>query len=308
MNRTIENFNLRQALLLRKDGRLAESQTALEAACQEGDGKALYLKGRALFTGGWLYERSYRLSEECRHACLLADCIWLGQVEDDTDDAFTRFLSGHAGESYPQGIAEGHFLIYAYPDVRGVDTFPHVLVAANFGDERCQYRVGRHFRETNPELSFQYFLKGAMQKHRDCMYKVARYYEKGKGCKKDLFKAAEWFIAGDFKVSIPDRLYFAYTNHIWELVYIYARACRTNIQLQYMTEGSRECKDAIFLCDAVVYKVKQAVLWFNLVFKRCGFLTKDTRRVVGEMIWNSRYQMDEWIKMQSAATKKIKTK
>jgi TPR repeat protein len=309
VNRTIENLNLRQAFLLRKDGRLVESHAAFEAACKEGDGKALYLKSRALFTGGWLYERNYRASEECRNTGLLTDCTWLFPSNSNRDDAFTRLILGYAEDGYKQGIAAGHFLVYAYPIMRGIDTSPNVLEAANFGDERCQYQVGRRYKNTNPKLAFEYFLKGATQKHKKCMYKVARYYEKGKGCSKDLMKAAESFIAGDFIVQIPDRMHFAYKEGLWDLVYVYARACKKNTQLYYMTDGSTECKAGLIMYDMTKKRVQETVFWFTLIFRKYGFLSKDMRRVVGEKIWDTRYKMDLWNNIETKPeAKKIKIK
>lgn len=291
VNRTIENSNLRRAFFLRRDGHLEESHAALEAACREGDGKALYLKARALFTGGWMYERDYRLSEICTRALFDFRCEWWPEFD-------WTFNHNKDVDSFKQGLADGHFLFYAYcisPSPIG-SSFPQNLDAANFGDERSQYRVGRAYKESNPKLAFEYFLKGAQQKHKDCMYKVARYYEKGKGCKQDLLKAAEYFVQGRFQVQIPDRLSLAYWNQHWEVVYIYAHACIKDRQLYYMLEGSQECMDAVDMYRNTITKAKEAVFCFTLICRQYGFLSRDIRKLVGQKIWESRKNLGLWSK------------
>jgi hypothetical protein len=259
-----------------------------------------------------MYERNYKESEDCRNDCVLEGCAWLwGQDLDDydiNDDAFSKFCQNlEAG--YDQGISDGHLLVYAYPAVTGKDTFPNILEAANFGDERAQYYIAREYREDDSELAFAYFLKGAQQKHKDCMYKVARYYEKGRGCKQDLLKAAEYFVKGMFMVQIPDRMCFAYREQHWNVLYVYANACDKNMQLQYMVEGAPECIDAMNMYRMAITIAKDSIFCFTLICRRYGFLSKDMRKMVGQIIWESRKNLGLWVEPSpSQKTKKIKIK
>jgi hypothetical protein len=122
-------------------------------------------------------------------------------------------------------------------------------------------------------------------------------------------KAAECFIAGDFIVQIPDRMHCAYKEGLWDLVYVYARACKKKTQLYYITEGSIECKAGLIMYETTKMRVQETVFWFTLIFRKYGFLSKDMRRVVGEKIWDSRYKMDLWMNTRTEPeAKKIKTK
>ena len=78
------------------------------------------------------------------------------------------------------------------------EAFPKLKLAAEKGNKKAQYRLGRCYDkgngvEENDKLAFEWYMKAAEQDHAKSQYQVGKCYKNGEGVDKDRKKAVEWF-------------------------------------------------------------------------------------------------------------------
>ena len=77
--------------------------------------------------------------------------------------------------------------------------FKKLLPAAQQGNKKAQYRVGRcydkgHGVTEDNQKAYQWYLKASQQGHGKSQYQLAKCYMKGKGVAKDSAKAKAWML------------------------------------------------------------------------------------------------------------------
>ena len=77
--------------------------------------------------------------------------------------------------------------------------FKKLLPAAQKGNKKAQYRVGRcydkgHGVTEDNQRAYQWYLRASQQGHGKSQYQLAKCYMKGKGVAKDTAKAKAWML------------------------------------------------------------------------------------------------------------------
>lgn len=89
--------------------------------------------------------------------------------------------------------------------------FKKLLPAAQKGNKKAQYRVGRcydkgHGVTEDNQKAYQWYLKGAQQGHAKSQYQLAKCYMKGKGIAKDTEKAKTWMLKAIKNDKVKEKL------------------------------------------------------------------------------------------------------
>jgi TPR repeat protein len=92
-----------------------------------------------------------------------------------------------------------------YDAKKYTEAFPKLKTAAEKGNKKAQYRLGRcydkgHGVEESNELAFKWYAKSAAQDYAKAQYQMGKCYKKGKGVPKDHKKAYTYF----FKAAKQD--------------------------------------------------------------------------------------------------------
>lgn len=290
IEKTITNENLKRALYLRMDGKLPEALAKLNQACDEKHGYAFFFKYRAHKYGGWGLYQNYMKAEHYRKLAVRENCPWVIHGDDygmgmhylmrprlnsiyKIDDAIPNF---------EKALADGHPLaaVELFCLDRTKENSNALVHAVVFGDEETQHRlaVNIKLRVRGGQTSEPWFIKAANAKHKDSMWELMnKYYFESR-----FRKAAYWFMKlNELTVQLARRL--TKSNDLREL-FIYGRGYTD--KFKNVTQFDR----ALRIYRESTAKAKAAVLCFTC----CKFLSKDTRRVINEMVWKSREDPKIW--------------
>jgi hypothetical protein len=142
--------------------------------------------------------------------------------------------------------------------------------------------------ELSSEENFRLLSEGAAQCNWDCVKALSDWYlidnKKYESVKIILYNVKEVF--GTAKIVI-ERLCDWNKNNLPEM-YLLGRFLSTRLHLSFG-------KNAVKVFVKTKTAVQQAIFVFMLICRRMGLLSKDMRRVVGELIWESRYDPEIWL-------------
>jgi TPR repeat protein len=322
--RFLKSETLRRAIVLRTEGRLPEAVEMLDLACEEGndEGQSLFVKGDALCCGGFFLKKDCGESNRCLELSAKAGCSWaMAQVETFYSDALASKDPYARGCCYRwgNGVETNYVMarelcleaankegnIFAMRELAWLGSLGEKLLWAETGalagDAKSQWRLGNCYLygwgvEKDENKAFDWWLKGAQQRNWDCCQSVANCYENGTGCKKDLAKCAFYNLEGRCEWNIRNRLEATEFDDEFERLrelFLYGRGLKQDDKLRNRVgEFQQNC---IRVFEESVLGTQQAVFCFILICKKKNWLSKDTRRVIGEMIWESRCDPFLWM-------------
>jgi TPR repeat protein len=321
--RFLKSETLRRAFVLRKEGRHPEALEQLEKACEEGndEGQSLFVKGDALCCGGFFLKKDCGESNRCLELSAKAGCPWAMAVVPSfysdalaSNDLYARGCCYYLGNGVDEDddMARGLFLeainkegnFFAMRELAWLgsleEKFRWAEKAALAGDAVSQWTLGEYYLhgdgvEKDQKKGLEWYLNGVLQRDLNSCGSVADLYEKGEVCKKDLVKSAFYYLEGRCAGSIRRRLETTDFDDEHERVrelFAYGRGLKQDDTLRYYVGYiSTNC---ICIFEESVSRAQQAVFCFILICKKKNWLSKDMRRVIGEMIWESRCDPFLW--------------
>jgi TPR repeat protein len=316
--------HLRRAFVLRKEGRHPEALAELEKACEEGndEGQSLFVKGDALYWGGFFLKQDFEEARRYYELSVKAGCVWAmvevsGFYADAvaSKDPYARGWCFYCGNGVEENkglarellleaaIKEGNiFAMRMLGDFgSNEERFRWAEKAALAGDADSQRNLGYFYSfgwcgvEKDEKKAFEWYLKGALQRNNGCCKYVAMVYEKGKVCKKDLVKSAFYMLearCSKYICGILAATDFDDERERLRELFVYGRGLKQDgMLLNRVRDVSSNC---IRIFEESVLRTQQAVFCFVLICKKKNWLSKDTRRVICEMVWETRSDPFLW--------------
>lgn len=280
----LENANLRRALHLRMERKFPEALDALNLACKEGDGKAWFFKARAYKYGGWTLLADAKLHVKCIEEARKVFCPWT--YINGCGDAYGRGLFYRrtrqqklAEIKFVEAHALGHPL--ATLELHYIDNDSKILTeVVAFGDEVTQYNYFTLVHEKDLSLKLaETGFTSAMYDVGDMLYKSLEY-----------IKFVEYTTKN--KILFRFEYYARHRNQssrdVKEL-FLYGRYFELDRNTDFCSQNSAYDR-AKRIYKESSERAKAAVF----CFAGLRLLAKDTRRLVGELVWNSRFFPNVW--------------
>jgi tetratricopeptide (TPR) repeat protein len=280
----LENDNLKRALRLRMERKFPEALEALNQACKEGDGKAWFFKARAYRMGGWTLLQDIKLFNMCIEEARKVNCPWTYQ--NGCGDAYGRgmwFKHSNRFGLAELKLVEAHALgnPLAILELFNIYKDPSILEnVIAFGDEATQYVYFFKIGDTESRL------KLAETKYQSALFDVANKMY----MYMDYIKFAEYVTRNKIIMQFDEFVKHRSTStqELQELFY-YGRALK--MVPNDFDQDNHKCYDrAKRVYKESSERAKAAVF----CFVGLRLLTKDTRRLVGELVWRSRFDPAVW--------------
>jgi hypothetical protein len=256
----------------------------LNLACAEGDGKAWFFKARAYKMGGWTLLENEQLSFACTEEARKVNCPWTYQ--NGCGDAYGRGLwykATHRQELAENKFVEAHALGHplATLELHYLYKDPKILTeVVAFGDEATQHTY--FFLVDKKYSSLKLAETGftlACCEVGNMLYKSLEY-----------IKFAEYTTKNRILLQFHDYIYHRNqaSQDLREL-FLYG--------LYFKIE-----RNSIFCCRSTIYdrakriykESSERAKAATLCFVGSSLLTKDTRKLVGELVWSSRFDPAVW--------------
>lgn len=317
----VENENLRKALLLRKEGN-PEALTYLNRACDEGDGKAWYFKGRAYQQSGFFLESDFEQASICFRKSSILGCPWgtaevarsYGRMDPKRDAAFELVRKSkdefacalyysydmvdknmeftNLVHSAQKGNMVAQYLLYF------LDENLNWLEMAAWNGEPCaQKKLGFEYKMAGDyEKAFYWSLKAAKQNNHSATVYVAKVYRNGDGCKISPRLSAFYMLKSknikEIRFALRQNAYLKNSDRLQEL-FVYGKSLKFN---PYLVDciGEEWCLQSIRIYDESTIAARQAALCFLLFFRRHKVLSKDVQRIIAKLVYDSRENPMTW--------------
>jgi hypothetical protein len=255
-----------------------EALKMLNLACAEGDGKAWFFKARAYKMGGWTLLQDEQLSFACTEEARKVNCSWTYQ--NGCGDTYGRGLwykLTHRQELAENKFVEAHALGHplATLELYYLHRDPKILTeVVEFGDEATQHTYFFLVNEKDSTLKLaETGFTLACCDFGNVLYKSLEY-----------IKFAEYTTKN--KILLEFRDYIEHRNKssqdLREL-FLYGRYFKMDCRGSNYDRARRIYKESSDRAKAA-----------TLCFVGLRLLTKDTRRLVAELVWSSRFDPAVW--------------
>jgi TPR repeat protein len=285
----VQNPTLLEALAFRKQHKIPQALAKLNVACEEGDGKAWYLKGKAYENGGWGLHRNVFQAIICLRKSVEAGCGWVKHLVEHPIHMDMYFEALQKGSPFVF-----QFICYTgmFYNISFEKRAEWTILAAEQGDALALYHAAMHYSDSPPH-GFEFaptkrevlLKRGMEQCEEHCVgWLVEMTY----------FVDALTYLINystfEFGTSDIQRLaqsFCSYKDWTMPELYLFGRWLG-NHRASY----SKHVTDVFCKTKTTV---QQAVSVFVLCCRRTGLLSKDMRKMVGEIIWESRYDPEIWL-------------
>jgi TPR repeat protein len=304
----LENANVRDALRLRMERKFPEAMAKLNLACEEGDGKAMYFKARAYWFGGWGVHRDTNFARKVLELCRKAKCPWLMGKEGDVYGKGCYYNNhnapGNRAENkerarmyFQEAHNNGHPLaairLYYCRFLGRVAERKLLATVIHFGDEQTQQVYALLCMVVRPKTSRKWLIRSAKANHERSIVRMAENH----------YDLCNILLCAKYLIKLRERSYML-TNRLLHNIpeidpwirlrelFMYGRAFHKFPGKFDETTDQSALPLRIF--NESTTRAKAAALYFIGICQKYGLLSKDMRRMIGEMIWKSRYDPDAW--------------
>lgn len=280
----LENENLKRALYLRMERKFSEALESLNQACKEGDGNAWFFKARAYRLGGWTLLENEQLYGHCLEEARKVNCPWTYQNgcgdaygrglwyknANEKDLAELKFVEAHALGN-PLATLELYLIHRDYKILESVvafgDEYTQFVYFSSIGEKRLRCELA----ETKFNLAL-YDVGNAL--YASCEY----------------LKFTEFVIANKLMMDFDDcvKVRNKSSQNLREL-FCYGRAVKLYTS-NFCYVGHR-CYDR---ANRIYKESSDRAKAATLCFVGLRLLPKDMRRMIGELVWCSRFDPAVW--------------